>query len=113
MEADGAACSAARENLKSRGLSARVVEADASAYPVARATDVVVLDPPRTGARELCAALAARPPKRVVYVSCDPPTLGRDLALLTARAMTVSSVDVFEMFPQTSHVETVVCLVRA
>ncbi len=117
VEADGAACTAARANLKARGLgaNARVVEADASSYPVARATDVVVLDPPRTGAREACAALSARPPKRIVYVSCDPPTLGRDLALLVKGApggMTVASVDVFEMFPQTSHVETVVCLVR-
>ncbi len=115
VEADANACTAARENLRARGLVAKVVEADASSYPVARATDVVVLDPPRTGARQACVALGARPPKRIVYVSCDPPTLGRDLALLVTGApggMTVRSVDVFEMFPQTSHVETVVCLVR-
>ena len=113
VEADAAACTAARQSLKARGLGAKVVEADASSYAVARSTDVVILDPPRTGASGACAALAARPPKRVVYVSCDPPTLGRDLALLVAGGMVVTSVDVFEMFPQTSHVETVVSLARA
>ncbi len=48
---------------------------------------------------------------RVVYVSCDPQTLGRDLAILSA-AFEPKSVAVFEMFPQTSHVETVVELAR-
>ncbi len=112
VEADAAACTAARENLKARGLSGKVVEADAASYAVPRATDVVILDPPRTGARQACTQLAARPPRRVVYVSCDPPTLGRDLSILLAGGMTITSVDVFEMFPQTSHVETVVSLVR-
>ena len=112
VEADAAACTAARENLKTRGLTAKVVEADAASYVVARSTDVVILDPPRTGARQACAQMGARPPRRVVYVSCDPPTLGRDLALLIEGGMKVLSVDVFEMFPQTSHVETVVTLVR-
>jgi 23S rRNA (uracil1939-C5)-methyltransferase len=112
VESSRAACDAARKNLAVRGLAARVVEADAASHAWSPATRVLVLDPPRTGARDVAARLAASRVRRVVYVSCDPQTLGRDLALL-APAYALASVDVFEMFPQTSHVETVVALDRS
>ncbi|HEX8790953.1 MAG TPA: methyltransferase [Polyangiaceae bacterium] len=112
VESSRDACDAARANLKARGLEARVVEGDADAYAWSAATKLLVLDPPRTGARTVAERLAASPVPRVVYVSCDPQTLGRDLATL-ARAYRPTSVAVFEMFPQTSHVETVVALERA
>ena len=71
----------------------------------------VVLDPARVGC-ELPAleALAAMAPKRLVYVSCDPATLARDLANLRDRGFTLESVQPLDMFPQTSHVESVAVL---
>jgi 23S rRNA (uracil1939-C5)-methyltransferase len=114
VESHREACEAARANLAARGLSARVVEADAAGYAWSPATRVLVLDPPRTGAKEVASRLAVNPrgaPRTVVYVSCDPQTLKRDLSLLTD-IYTARSVETFEMFPHTSHVETVVALER-
>jgi len=111
VESGREACDAARANLAARGLGARVVEADAEGFTWNEATKVVVLDPPRTGARAVTERLARSRVARIVYVSCDPQTLGRDLRLL-ATAYDVRGVATFEMFPQTSHVETVVTLDR-
>lgn len=104
-------CDAARANLAARGLDARVVEADAEGFVWSPATQLVVLDPPRTGARPVAERLARSRVARVLYASCDPQTLGRDLGIL-AEAYAPASVATFEMFPQTSHVETVVALER-
>jgi 23S rRNA (uracil1939-C5)-methyltransferase len=111
IESDAAGCEAARANLAARGLRARVTCADADAFDVPPRTDLVVLDPPRRGARTPCAALAARGVKAIVYVSCDPPTLGRDLAVLAARYEPFA-IESFAMFPGTSHAESVVALRR-
>lgn len=74
----------------------------------------VVLDPPRTGAgRGVVAAVAARQPEVVVYVSCDPPTLGRDLVGFARAGLRPERIVAFDMFPDTFHVETVVRLVPA
>lgn len=75
--------------------------------------DVVILDPPRKGSDEktLAAILTARPEK-IVYVSCNPATLARDLKFLTAGGYTTAAVTGFDLFPQTNHVETVVKLIR-
>jgi 23S rRNA (uracil1939-C5)-methyltransferase len=113
VESDEASVAAARANLAARGSTARVVQGDAERFEWTRAAKVLVLDPPRTGARRVAERLSAggpRPPL-VLYVSCDPQTLGRDLGLL-APAYDVTSVHTFELFPQTSHVETVVALAR-
>jgi 23S rRNA (uracil1939-C5)-methyltransferase len=112
VESSRASCDAARANLAARSLRARVVEGDAEAYAWSPATRLVVLDPPRTGARAVAERLAASRVAHVVYVACDPQTLGRDLALL-ADAYEPRGIACFEMFPQTSHVETVVHLERA
>lgn len=111
VESSREACEAARANLAARDLAARVVEGDADAYAWAPSTKLVVLDPPRTGARAVAERLAASRVAHVVYVSCDAQTLGRDLALLAA-THAPRSVATFEMFPETSHVETVVALER-
>jgi 23S rRNA (uracil1939-C5)-methyltransferase len=112
VESSREACDAARANLAERGLTARVVEADAAGYVWGPTTRMVVLDPPRTGARAVAERLARSRVPHVVYVACDPQTLSRDLALL-APYYEARSVAAFEMFPQTSHVEAVVTLVRA
>ena len=111
VESDRDACEAARENLAEHRLPARVVMADAAEYVWPASTKLVVLDPPRTGARAVAERLAASRVEHVIYVSCDPQTLGRDLAALEA-SYAPASVTTFEMFPQTSHVETVVALDR-
>ena len=73
--------------------------------------DAVVLDPPRAGcAPGTLDALVARPPARIVYVSCDPETLARDLAVLAAGPFRIESVRPVDMFPQTHHVECVATL---
>ena len=74
----------------------------------------VVLDPPRTGAGpEVVALVADRKPEAVVYVSCDPPTLGRDLAAFASRGYRPDAVHLFDLFPDTFHMETVVRLRRS
>lgn len=114
VEQDKEACAIARENLAARGLSRRVIEADASTFTMPKGTSLVVLDPPREGARAVAEALAQMPAKKapaIVYVACDPPTLARDVKILVQSGnYDVRRVDTFEMFPQTSHVETVVLL---
>ena len=71
----------------------------------------VILDPPRTGLSPVVsAAIAAASPRRVIYVSCDPATLARDLQVLTAAGLRVDALTVFDLFPLTAHVETVVTL---
>lgn len=73
--------------------------------------EVVLLNPPRSGcAPAVLEALRRRPPRRVVYVSCDPATLARDLRRL-GEAFTLQAVACVDLFPQTAHVETVGCLV--
>lgn len=72
--------------------------------------DVVILNPPRRGlSREAVKMLLRRPSTRIVYVSCDPATLARDLKALRAR-YDLGAYRAFDLFPQTSHVETVVTL---
>lgn len=76
--------------------------------------DAVLLDPPRAGCdRRVTAWLALAGPPRVVYASCDPATLARDLGVLVGSGpYVVEAIDLVDMFPQTYHVESVVTLVR-
>ncbi len=70
--------------------------------------DLVLLDPPRAGAGAIVIErLAALAPPQLVYVSCDPATLARDVKLLAAYGYELRAVTVLDMFPQTFHVETV------
>ncbi len=73
---------------------------------------MVVLDPPRAGAPGAARAIAASAARVVVYVACDPSTLARDLGVMTRGRLAITHVEAFELFPQTSHVETVVRLAR-
>ena len=75
--------------------------------------DLVVLDPPRAGlnvkARQ---ALVDLDPQEIIYISCDPSTLARDLKHLNEAGYSLQSVHAFDMFPQTAHVETVVLMLH-
>jgi 23S rRNA (uracil1939-C5)-methyltransferase len=112
------AVDAARENLRARGLGAdqgvKVTCADADAFAIPAAATVVVLDPPRAGAPGASQAIARSGARAIVYVSCDPVTLARDLAVLAdaKSRFAITDMETFELFPQTSHVETVVRLAR-
>ena len=77
--------------------------------------DAIVVDPPRSGLDpSVVDALVASPAKRIVYVSCDPATLARDLArILSHGEHQVSSITPVDLFPQSYHVETVVLLTRS
>ena len=75
--------------------------------------DTVIVDPPRKGCDEaLLHTIADMAPERIVYVSCDPGTLARDLAILENLGYKALEVCPYDMFPRTVHVETVVQLVR-
>jgi 23S rRNA (uracil1939-C5)-methyltransferase len=75
--------------------------------------DTVVIDPPRTGASpEVVAGLVTLETPRLVYVSCDPATLARDAALLITGGYQPSSIEAFDLFPNTPHVETLVVFDR-
>lgn len=110
LDAEAAAC--ARENFAARNLSGKHVAADANAFEIPPRTELVVLDPPRTGAPGAVKHIAASQARVVVYVACDPATLARDMALLTGSGFTVTHIETLELFPQTSHVETVVRLAK-
>jgi len=76
--------------------------------------DLVLLDPPRTGlSKETLAALVRFKPPRILYLSCDPPTLARDLRHLKEEGYRVRRLQGYDMFPQTAHIETLVELVHA
>lgn len=75
--------------------------------------DVVVLDPPRAGAADVVARLAALGPARIVYVSCDPMTLARDLATLSRHGFASPIATPVDMMPQTWHIEVVAVVDRS
>jgi 23S rRNA (uracil1939-C5)-methyltransferase len=73
----------------------------------------VIVDPPRTGmSAQTSKALAAAHPKRIIYVSCDVATLARDVGRLVIGGYRLDSIEAFDLFPNTAHVETVVSLQR-
>lgn len=75
--------------------------------------DVLVLDPPRKGCqKELFDVIEYMSPKRIVYVSCDPATLARDLKILNDKEYKTVELTPVDMFPRTPHVETVVSIQR-
>ncbi len=75
--------------------------------------DVIIVDPPRKGcAPELLDTIEKMDPDRLVYISCDPATLARDCAILKEKGYEVQKVTPVDMFPKTSHVETVVKLTK-
>ena len=107
---------AAANARRNKIANARFVCADATEWMAAAAgeglhPDVVFLDPPRAGSTPECiAAVNKMKPRRVVYVSCDPETLARDVAAFTCLGWRAAKFCPVDLFPQTKHVETVVLL---
>ena len=107
----------ARENARRNGVAnAEFFCGDAGEIAAHLASedlrpDVVVVDPPRKGLGEkVIAAVAGMAPERVVYVSCDPATLARDVKRFSALGYAAARAVAVDMFPRTRHVETVVLL---
>lgn len=72
--------------------------------------DIIVLDPPRAGLGRDSVQLADLKPEKIIYVSCDPATLARDIVLLSARNFALTGLTPVDMFPQTHHIESVALL---
>jgi 23S rRNA (uracil1939-C5)-methyltransferase len=111
VDADGGATAAATRNaarLKFRDAQFIAMKASATAEFLHRARyrpDVVILDPPRTGALDLMEPIVKLRAPSVVYVSCDVTTLVRDLRVLTNAGYKIKQVRAFDFFPNTHHVE--------
>ena len=109
-----AAAHDAEENIQFSQLrNASVIRATAEeAIGRFSRVDAVILDPPRKGCSpELLAELVRLGPRLIVYISCSPPTLARDLALLHTAGYDAVEIQPVDMFPQTSHIETIAKLI--
>jgi 23S rRNA (uracil1939-C5)-methyltransferase len=109
--------SAAVPDASATASNVRWVRADAAEYCQEQAAhgeafDVVLLDPPRSGAREVMESIAAFKPSRVVYVSCDVATLSRDVEALAELGYRASRAQPIDLMPQTAQVEIVLVLER-
>jgi 23S rRNA (uracil1939-C5)-methyltransferase len=122
IEENGSAVMEARSNARLNKVEDRVrfvqgrVEgalANEEGRKALREAEIVFLDPPRKGSDEATlAALADAKVPAIWYLSCNPATLARDLRYLAGRSYKIGSVQPFDMFPQTGHVETLVTLTR-
>lgn len=115
IEIDALAIDAATATASALGLGATrfIARPAGKALAELEALDLVIVDPPRSGLDEkLLRALIERAPRGFIYVSCEPATLARDLAVLTAGGYTLHSVELFDFFPQTYHVESLAYLAK-
>ena len=76
-------------------------------YDYRGALDLIILDPPRTGAKVIAKAVAESQARRIIYVSCDPNTFARDIKIMADAGRTLRKTYVLDMIPQTYHIETV------
>ena len=119
IDSDETAIATAKENAAQNGLKNCVFRAERAETAAAKIRaetkqiDLAVLDPPRAGAREVLESLAALGPRKIFYVSCEPPTLVRDLVRLGELGYKVTRLQPLDMFPQTYHLEVIAELVRA
>ena len=120
VEGNAALVRRAQDNAAHNGLADRcrftamnLFEIDESRWRAFGAFDKLLIDPPRDGAIELVKALTAQPPQRVVYVSCNPGTLARDAGVMVhANGYRLVAAGVVNMFPHTSHVESIALFER-
>jgi 23S rRNA (uracil1939-C5)-methyltransferase len=118
VEKDSSLTNLGKDNARINGLkNVRFSTLDAENAVVCLSSekdrfDTVVLDPPREGAKVVVSALIRMKPGRIIYISCDPSTLTRDLAILTQNGYKLKNIRLFDMFPQTYHMESVSYLER-
>jgi 23S rRNA (uracil1939-C5)-methyltransferase len=114
VESNPAAARDLEVNSKGRGrVEVRTADVERFLEKNRERPDFVVLDPPRAGLEPGAAkSLVKLAPPQITYVSCEPPTLARDLAVLRDAGYDISDVHLFDLFPQTFHMETVVRLHR-
>jgi 23S rRNA (uracil1939-C5)-methyltransferase len=114
IESNPAATRDLESNVRGKGvIEVRTADVERFMARSKERPDLVVLDPPRAGmAPEAMQRLAKMAPARITYVSCEPPTLARDLAILIAAGYSCTEVHLIDLFPQTFHMETVIRLRR-
>jgi 23S rRNA (uracil1939-C5)-methyltransferase len=117
VEGSERAAAAARESVAAHGFPGEVLACDVATglrrlIRDRRRFDLVILDPPRTGAREALPLLGDLAPGHLVYCACDPVTLARDLRDLRNAGFRLDSVRAYDMFPGTHHFETLVWMTR-
>lgn len=120
VEGSAALVQRAGENARLNGLAAlstfkvaNLFEATPKSIAALGALDKILIDPPREGAVAVCKALGERGLQRIVYVSCNPATLARDAAVLVReKGYRLRSAGIANMFPQTSHVESIALFER-
>jgi 23S rRNA (uracil1939-C5)-methyltransferase len=114
VETAGTSLALLRRSADEAGLDVKLVAGDAgaAARSFSAAVDAVLLDPPRTGAADAVRALASLRPPRIVYVSCDAPTLARDGRLLAQSGYHLARAVPLDLFPQTAHFEVVATFLR-
>ena len=118
VEGSAALLARAQANAQANGLAERCSFALANLFDPGEcarlpACDKALLDPPREGAIELVKSFETRPPSRIVYVTCDPATLARDAGVLVnALGYRLAAAGVVNMFPHTSHVESIALFER-
>ena len=111
--ADWARHNARQNNIENTTFLAASAEQIFAGIDFPGASTSVIIDPPRKGCnQDFIDQLVAFSPSRIVYVSCNPATQMRDLALLTAAGYTLANVQPFDLFPQTKHLECVITLDR-
>ncbi len=111
VELDLSAISSLKRNINNFGLkNVNVVKRNLfESFKIKDGCDLVILDPPREGAKEVAQWLLKRNIKHVIYISCDVVTLSRDLNIINSK-YTIEKVKLYDMFPQTHHVESMVVL---
>lgn len=114
VESAGSSVRDLRRNAERAGVEVEVVGGDAAReLPELGELDFLVVDPPRSGlAQGMADAVAAASPGVIVYVSCDPQTLARDIGLLRAHGYRLLRAVPVDLFPQTYHIETVAVLLK-
>lgn len=112
VEGEAGLAQLARDNAQSNGIDnvdyyvANLFEDFRGSHWARQDYDQLLIDPPRSGAREVCEQLPWTP-RRIVYVSCNPATLARDAGILRNKGYRLTRAGVMDMFPHTAHVESI------